>query len=70
MMRVLRTALIAGLALSFLASAPTADASEPPRIGCGGGTVEICLPTCVQAPCPQYVCVHTDFGSVCRVISE
>lgn len=69
-MSVLRIVVIASLlAASFVAVAP-ADASPPPRLGCGGDTVEVCTPTCVQAPCPQYVCVHTEYGSVCRTISE
>jgi hypothetical protein len=60
----MRLAILTVLALA-IALAPTASAAEPPDTGCGGDTVEVCAPVCIQGPCYPYACVHLDAGDFC-----
>lgn len=66
---VILASLLTLTAFAFV-SGVEARPIPPQNIGCGGDTVELCFPTCVTDPCPQYVCLHTDAGSVCREISR
>lgn len=57
------TATMAALGLlAFGAMAAPVSAAD---VGCGGPTVEVCIPVCVTEPCTRYVCVHARIADAC-----